>query len=67
MTEQEIKRRALVPAIDINETFGDTVTGLTPRFQARRSKMESETILQQTVADLMNKKITPSEETGAPK
>ncbi|MCH9031284.1 MAG: hypothetical protein IIB00_03360 [candidate division Zixibacteria bacterium] len=70
MTKQETKRRALVPAIDINGTFGDTVTGLTPRFPAHRTKMESGAVLE-AVADRTNKKITPteekSEETGAPK
>lgn len=66
MTEQAINRRALTPEIDINGTFGDTATGLTPRFPARRVKMESEIILQ-TVADRMNKKIAQSKETGAPK
>ena len=66
MTEQKIKRRALAPAIGITETFGDTSIGLTPRFPARQETMESETVLQ-TVADSVNNKITPSEETGAPK
>lgn len=66
MTEQTTKRRALAPAIDINETFGDTRVGLTPRFPARRENIESETVLR-TLAVRANDKITPSEETGAPK
>ena len=66
MSEQTIKRRALAPLIDINEIFGENSTGLTPRFPAGRENMAGETVLQ-TAADRVNKKITPSEETGAPK